>query len=682
MKKQVLHIGLLGILVIVLYSIGPHESTAEETLSRDGVYTLGEVVVVGKKKEVTACGTNYLITAEAIQNTGAVNLADALELLPGLSIRVGGAGTPRIDIRGFKTRHVMLLLDGMPVNDTYDGQFDPTAFPVEHIAEIKVTTGGGSVLYGPGGNGGVINIITKKGQTGLHFSIGGEYGTGDAVVSNATVSGGTESLNYFISAGRESVRAYPLSDDFTPTPEEDGDSRANSDSERNTLYTNLGYAVTDVTRLGLTLNGYQGENGVPPYTDKDESDPFNKSPKYDRVDDLQGFSAQLAFSHLPDTGFGIRSWLYRNEQEMQENRYGDGTYTTREAAKSYENNTETAITGISSQLSYDLASDSKEWLNATLGLNYENHSWEADGFEMVGSGGGGGGGGSGGGSTTAQKEIFSADEDINITSVALECELTPVSQFGLVLGVSQHFMDGNHTVEDEDASYLVGARYDVTDATRFRASYSRKVRFPSLKQLYDIDDGNPDLETEKSIQYEIGLVQDLPAASSLTTSAYYTDVEDYIEKVSGPYENFDEYLFKGVDISFETQFIDNLTLRASYGFLDSEDKSSNSEREELQYRPKHKYTFESTYAFDNGLMIHGDILHMADQHYYADDNGALLKRQLSNYTLVNTRIAYTLLNEMLTVYIRCENLFDNNYEESYDLPQAGRTVYGGFNLRF
>ncbi len=101
-----------------------------------------------------------------IQERGARTLDEALTLVPGLFVRTGGEGSPRIDIRGFRTRHVQLLLDGIPINSTFDGQFDPSTIGVENIAAIKVTTGGGSVLYGEGGNGGVINIITKKGPAG------------------------------------------------------------------------------------------------------------------------------------------------------------------------------------------------------------------------------------------------------------------------------------------------------------------------------------------------------------------------------------------------------------------------------------------------------------------------------------------------------------------------------------
>ena len=75
-------------------------------------------------------------------------------------------------------------------------------------------------------------------------------------------------------------------------------------------------AFSDNTQMGLTLNRYQGENGVPQRTDSDSSDPFNKKPKYERLNDMDGFSAQAAFSHDIDNPFGLRGWVYMNRQDM------------------------------------------------------------------------------------------------------------------------------------------------------------------------------------------------------------------------------------------------------------------------------------------------------------------------------------------------------------------------------
>src|SRR4030043_2067328 len=93
------------------------------------IYTLGEIVVSGERQGVEAVGTVREVTAEDIQNKGARTLDEALQLLPGVNIRTGGEGVPRVDFRGFKPRHTLILLDGIPLNSTDDGQYDPTWTP-------------------------------------------------------------------------------------------------------------------------------------------------------------------------------------------------------------------------------------------------------------------------------------------------------------------------------------------------------------------------------------------------------------------------------------------------------------------------------------------------------------------------------------------------------------------------
>ncbi|KPK21400.1 MAG: TonB-dependent receptor, partial [Nitrospira bacterium SG8_3] len=154
----------LSLSLCILFARGGLSQAAEEDM---GTYTLGEVVVTAERHLVESVGTVREITAKDIEAKGARTLGEALELLPGVDIRTGAEGVPRVDLRGFRSRHVLLLLNGIPLNSTFDGQFDPSIIPVESIARIKVSYGSNSVLYGQGGLGGVINIITKKGTEGI-----------------------------------------------------------------------------------------------------------------------------------------------------------------------------------------------------------------------------------------------------------------------------------------------------------------------------------------------------------------------------------------------------------------------------------------------------------------------------------------------------------------------------------
>ncbi|MCP4576868.1 MAG: TonB-dependent receptor plug domain-containing protein, partial [Deltaproteobacteria bacterium] len=239
---------------------------AQSSEDHTEVYTLGEVVVSGEKEGVESVSTTREITYEDIQNQGARTLDHALQLLPGLNVRAGGDGVPRVDIRGFRSRHVLLLLNGIPFNSAYDRNFDAFAISVEKIAKIKVSYGNHSVLYGQGGLAGVINIITKKGKEGVHGSLKGETGEGSRHRGEATLSGGKERVDFFVSGSVLDQDGFPLSSDFDATPVENGHERENSDKKRHNLHANLGFSPSDQVQMGLVVNYQNGEYGKPPIT--------------------------------------------------------------------------------------------------------------------------------------------------------------------------------------------------------------------------------------------------------------------------------------------------------------------------------------------------------------------------------------------------------------------------------
>jgi outer membrane receptor for Fe3+-dicitrate len=182
------------------------------------------------------------------------------------------------------------------------------------------TTGGGSVLYGPGGNGGAINIITKSGKKGLYGSIAGEAGEGEGYLAKGSLSGAGGNAAVYAAVKVMDRDKFPLANDFVGTDEQDGAYRDNSDWQRTNLFGNLGYRLTDKTRLGLAVRHLTGENGKPPVTNYDRDDPFTKRVKYERIDDIESSLVQLAFDHQTAGPFQIRGWGFFSQSDVEENR--------------------------------------------------------------------------------------------------------------------------------------------------------------------------------------------------------------------------------------------------------------------------------------------------------------------------------------------------------------------------
>ena len=215
---------------------------------------------------VEQVGTVEEVTAEQIERVGARTLDEAIRLMPGVHVRNGGDGVPRIDIRGMRTRNIIILVDGVPQNGTYDGQFDPRAIPVENIARIKVTRGGSSVLYGPGGNAAVIDIITKAAGPGLQATGDAMVGFGQQKDARVTASYGGDAVSTFISASIYEQDQFHLSDDFAFTTLQPNDARVNSDREDRAIYGNTQIKVNEDIQWGFSINYREGEYGKPPST--------------------------------------------------------------------------------------------------------------------------------------------------------------------------------------------------------------------------------------------------------------------------------------------------------------------------------------------------------------------------------------------------------------------------------
>jgi len=636
-------------------------SAAQEDM---GSYTLGEIVVSEQQEVVESVGTIREITAEDIRNKAARSLDEATELLPGLYIRTGADGVPRVDLRGFRSRHVLLLLDGIPLNSTFDGNFDPTLIPAESIEKIKVSYGTHSVLYGDGGLGGVINIVTKRGKKGIQGMLVRESGDGNHNLGSVNLSDAHEKADFFLSGSMLDRKGFRLSDDFEKTPAENGGIRDNSDKKRKNLFANVNFSPNERLLIGAVFNYLKGEFGKPSTTISPR-DNFSDAQRFERMDNFEGYSGHLSLSYDIPGPFGLRSWLFFNRLTEEENRYDDGRYDSITRNGTFHHDNITSVKGAALQTTYDL----QTWGFLTLALKGRNEEFESSGFDIERV-------------NKVDTRLTVKDEsDIEVYSAALEYEVVPLKNLGLVLGYSHNWLDKDEG-DDNEGSYLLGAYYDIHENTRLRGSFARKIRFPDIRQLYENRRGNPDLKTEKSNNYEIGIEHRLPLNTRVTLTGFLIEVDDYIEyieTVSDKFINFNEYRFKGVEFTADNRYLKNLLLRAGYTYVYTKDKSPNTDRDELQYRPKHTATFEGKYSFNFGLSAYLNVRYVAEQVFYSRTT-PLEKKSLNDYAVVNIKLDQVFLKGRLNLYLGADNILDKDYEQSYGFPQAGRFIYGGMTV--
>jgi vitamin B12 transporter len=641
-------------------------------------YRLGEIVVSARRPVSEAAAPTRIITAQDVAASGARTLDEAILLLPGFDVRVGGAGVPRLNYRGFRARHLLVTLNGVPLNASFDGQPDPSVIPAEQIAFIKVTPASGSILYGQGGLAGVINIVTRRGERSLRTELVSELRQGPAPSIRASASGGTSAVSAFVSGSLMRADGYPS----VTTPPSVGtgaaDTRTNSDRNRGNVFMSVTAEPAASVDMGLTFSYANAAYGIPPSLIDDPSDPFANRPTYERVEDYWARSAQFAAGFTPAGPVSMRSWVFVNRTGEQKNRYDDATYAGMDnplVSGTYRQLSHSRLAGAGWQGT--LATGGAGRL--TLGLSGERDSWDVDlAVRDVRAGGGGGGGEP----RRYDVRTVQGERRLQREGMALEYELRPIQPVGFVFGYAHHWMRGDSVSTMDGQAYGVGVHYDVTPRTRLRASAALRSSFPTLRQLYDEDGGNLDLKTESAHIREIGAQQGLPGGGRLEATLFRTDARDYIERPARgvPFANHDHYVFNGLELTAEGRPRSWLFLRGSYTGLATEDRSPGAAREALQYRPRHRLAVEGAARMPHAVTASVSVLHVAGQVYYSRQE-PLEQAGLPDYTVTGLRLARPFPSAPVEVYLGVDNLFNVAYEEQYGFPQATRVVYGGIRLR-
>jgi len=720
-RSAMLFIGLVMLTtlpVVTASAMGGPEDQSED------IFSLGELVVSGKLDGIEAAENVHVITAEEIKKSSARTIDEALVLLSDVNVQVGNEGVPRVEIRGFKTRHVLLLLDGIPMNSAFDQQFNPSSIPVENIAMIKVTTGASSVLYGQGGLGGVINIITKKGKKGLSGAIGAESGDGQPYLLKGSLSGGAGMFDFFTSGSLFRRDQFPLARSFNASLEESAGYRKNSDSDRANAFFNLGFTPNSDLTIALTGSWVEGGYGKPSSAISDRFDPYAPRKKFGRVDWFGGYNLQLALDYAATKAISVRSMIYYNQIDEDNNQYDDENYgdistgrpdvqqpwlispTDIQIANSFKLRNKGVTLGASLQPKYDLGRAG----TITLGLSGEWDTWKGRGLVKPGGQGGRGGGSQGGygigaGSPPYLLNQVSDRATLDLYSAALEYSVAITDKWGFAAGYAHHWQLRNgsvtrlssthdlvepppeqHKANLNDYSVSVSSYYDLFQETRLKAAFMRNVRFPSLSQLYLRDTNNPDLHQETAYHYQLGVEQKLRWNSLLKVEVFRSDLHDFIainqNVVPARNTNFPLYRFTGIETALETRFLPKLSLKAGYTYNKSEDLSGVG-RDEVQYVPGDKFTFVGRYDFDFGLTPFVSLIYVANSHVYSKEQAETVpKASLADYTVVNLKLTQKLYRDNLQVYFGVDNLFNEDYEQSYGVPRPGRFIFGGFEYRF
>ena len=161
-------------------------------------------------EEVTA--SVEVIVLDEVQRAAATDIADILRFHAGIELsRNGGPGqSASLFLRGTESDHTLFLINGIAVNSASVGSAAIQHIDPQTIERIEIVKGPQSALWGSSAIGGVVNIITRKGEPGVVSFAGAiEGGGNDTYRGNALISGGNMAWQLNASVSHEQTAGFP-----------------------------------------------------------------------------------------------------------------------------------------------------------------------------------------------------------------------------------------------------------------------------------------------------------------------------------------------------------------------------------------------------------------------------------------------------------------------------------------
>lgn len=214
-----------------------------------------------------------------------------------------------------------------------------------------------------------------------------------------------------------------------------------------------------------------------------------------------------------------------------------------------------------------------------------------------------------------------------------------------------------------------GLAYRVTSATTIKASVAKGFRSPTIRELY-LWGLAPDLEPERVVNYEAGIIQKfMKNKLTLELTGFHTEGSNMIVAGSGgiKYENTGEFSNTGIEFLGNYNPSEFLSFTANYSYIALE--------KDVVATPEQQLFASCTYTWKK-LRVNLSLQHI--DGLYTQVAPVKIK---DSYTLLNTRVSYV-FNKYVDIFVKGDNLTDEDYYINFGYPMPGFIAFGGVNLHF
>lgn len=659
-----------------------------------------------------------VVNKQDIEQKGYTSVSQVLNDVPGIT--VGTSNWGEIDIRGQGSdqaaKNIQVMVDGAPittlVNHPHSTNYD--IVPVEQIEKIEIIPGGGSVLYGNGTSGGVINITTNLksmekpvNKAGYEFTIDKEKkfytNVGTKINDNLTVQ-----LNY-----SKSEKDWYFVDTYSDTQYFSG---------------GLNYKISDRQNLSFKYSYFEEEGQFIKNVTKENLEKYgeNYRPSYSTITtglDEHGVKQTISkrrylSSDREENNYKL-SYIYQISDDisfMIDGFKSKGYFTNNQYDDNQKMNQETIGTKAKLNINYGEKSSlllGTDYFKQKADLKYKDYKMKKDdsGKPIKYNG------------KYTYDEIERKFEYERFVKALYFMNIYKISNFEFTQGMRYDITDwsfnknaadgqGSDTRTSKNKNYELSAGYNYRDTGKIYIRYERGFTGPDGIQISDrvLDrDGDKvykktEAEDEIFNIYEIGL-RDYILGSAVSLTGFYTTTDNQMNRVyrNGIKEsvtvNYLETERYGAELTMN-QKIGKFSFEEGYTYLkgkskyNSKGKAAVADGDKIDWTdsglkkvPKHMVSLRMDYDITDNLAVGTTWKYTGGYNNFLKEADRNEDNLVKSHTVVDLSIRYNNPSGF-SIYGGINNIFNETYYGyvsdgfSTVIPEDGRTFYAGCSYTF
>ena len=406
--------------------------------------------------------------------------------------------------------YTLPMVDGLPLESPYEGATQRLdRVNTSDIARVEIIKGPSSAIYPNNAIGGIINVITREPPKTAESNLWLEAGNFGRQRAGFSTGGSRDALGYFIDLNTRRIEGL----------------REFSKNNRDQASAKLVYNINNVTRVTTRLEHLDEETNVRGDLTREQ---LATNPKQagglSSSEDLEQQSISARFEQDYEQGL-----LDAHIQFRVKNTIG---------ASRFRGPQDEEDKGLSSKVLYrhnfNRQLNGKEQAHIIVG--FETYQGKQDTLQYERN------------DIDLNGPFTQFDNQLDIRAYFAQYQMNPIEPLNVTFGTRYESIElessaFTQTAQFSDFAHKLGVTFDANQHTTLWLNISEGFLAPDLSDLFDINEGNPNLEPEKSINYEIGLRGSYDSIT-IDTSIYRSILSNYLVT--------QEFIENGVEIERTT----------------------------------------------------------------------------------------------------------------------------------